>query len=123
MAEVRSAIPMLSQTTKSLLPQSRLCEISQAIPWSPNYHSETNPHAYINRDYEVGNQGIYLCNWGKRSAANEGAKRRRRQVHDLQILKCPAAVVVLCETIGAVLELLRSPAVRPTAPDATGLES
>ena len=26
---------MLSQTTKSLLPQSRLCEISEAIPWSP----------------------------------------------------------------------------------------
>ena len=32
-------------------------------------------------------------------------------------------MVVLCETIGAVSELLRSPAVRPTAPDATGLES
>ena len=123
MAEVRSAIPMLSQTTKSLLPQSRLCEISQAIPWSPNYHSETNPHAWRNSDHEVGNFGIYLGNWGERGSVNEAGKRRRRQVHDLQLLKCPAAVVVLCETIGAVLELLRSPAVRPTAPDATGLES
>ena len=123
MARVRSAIPMLSQTTKSLLPQSRLCEISQAIPWSPNYHSETNPHAWRNSDHEVGNFGIYLGNWGERGSVNEAGKRRRRQVHDLQLLKCPAAVVVLCETIGAVLELLRSPAVRPTAPDATGLES
>ena len=90
MAEVRSArLPiMMSQATKCLLPQSRLCEISQAIPWSPNYHSETNPHAWRNSDHEVGNFGIYLGNWGERGSVNEAGKRRRRQVHDLQLLTC-----------------------------------
>ena len=86
------------------------------------YYSETNPHAYRNNDHEVGNFGIYLGNWGQRSFVNEHAIRRRRQVHDLQILKCPAPVVVLCETTIAVQHLLESPALRPTDPAATGLQ-
>ena len=75
-----------------------------------------------NQDPEVGNVGIFYGNWGVRgSFNNDEAKKRKRDQHDKQIMRCPAQVIVLCEASAGVETLLQQAAVAGTA-GASGLD-
>ncbi len=75
------------------------------------------------RNFEEGNIGIFFGNWGERAAdhTKNSKSRHQQQIQDLQILKNPAQVCILCEANRAVAELLeQSP--EPGLLDAVGLE-
>ena len=75
-----------------------------------------------NAEPEVGNVGFFCGNWGQRgSIAGDLFKKKRREAHDRQIMRCPAQVVILCEASAKVEEVLKSSAVAAEDPDAEGL--
>ena len=52
---------------------------------------------------------------------SDGGVKRRREQHDRQIMRCPAQVIILCEAIASVDQVLRHPAVAADIPGAPGL--
>ena len=66
--------------------------------------------------------GLYCGNWGQRgTTAKTAEKVSRRDTQDRQVLKCPAQVIVLCETTEAVEDMLKKAAVAGN-PDRKDLE-
>ena len=70
----------------------------------------------------MGNFGLFCGNWGQRGTlGGDARKRQRKKIHDRQILRSPAQVVVLCEATAEVEELLKQPPVEGI-PGQKGLE-
>ena len=66
--------------------------------------------SWANSEPEVGNFGLMFCNWGERATlAGQAHQRHQRAVADRQLLKSPAAVVVVAEASAQVEELLTAP--------------
>ena len=76
-----------------------------------------------NNDPEVGNIGIFCGNWGLRASldSTDGAKVRRTERSDRQIMRCPAQILILQEATEDVEHLLTSPAVAAEVPGSQGL--
>ena len=60
-----------------------------------------------NNDLEVGNTGVFFGNWGARGST--GQKIERRLLHDRQVTKCPAQLVILAEATPECQTLLETP--------------
>ena len=79
------------------------------------YRPPTEPHrdhnpAYQNAYPNYGNMGFFLGNWGDRGTLlGTQAQQARRKVHDEQVLKHPAHIIILCEANKTVEDLLRDP--------------
>ena len=80
---------------------------AQVAPREPA-HGNPRQSALKNACHEVGNIGVFFGNWGTRgTVGGPGAQRERIRAMDLQILRSPAHVVILCEANQAVEDLLK----------------
>ena len=69
-------------------------------------------HSKRNAEPEVGNFGLFFGNWGTRATtASKAISKRRRDVADRQILKCPGQVGIVAEATQQLEDLLQRPAV------------
>ena len=59
---------------------------------------QRGPSSKYNKEWEVGNFGLFLGNWGMRATlGGPQEQKNRRDTQDRQILKCPAMVLVIVE--------------------------
>ena len=88
---------------------------------SLNY--ERHESAPCNRQWEVGNFGLYLGNWGERGCKNikKSKQQERTEASDRQIRKNPGMVVVLVEATKEIQDLLEKPAEEADDPMGEGL--
>ena len=73
-------------------------------------HNTRPPSSSWNKEWEVGNTGVFFGNWGTRATVSNGhVKKLRQQIHDKQILKAPGNVVGLCEATESVKLMMEEP--------------
>ena len=84
---------------------------------------QRGPSSKYNKEWEVGNFGLFFGNWGLRGTLGDKEQTRRRAIQDRQILRNPGQVVMSVEASRQLEPLLQQPPPEEGYPSQAGVRS